>query len=244
MTKKESTNEKARARVAAYRETDEWRAWYEGFREQRLALKRKYRLGAHKNDAHVKEWVAVRNQEAASMNKAKEAQAIAESNQQKEDARVFFFGLGMKLCCSCGLLHGLNRFCRSKRFPDGLDAKCTPCYVRYNLSRRRADPLVRLQYNLSQRIRGALRRLGYVKGSRTHEILGCDFQEMKRHLERQFTSGMKWEMLGVRIHIDHIVPLSSATTEAEVLRLNHFTNLRPMWAADNLRKGAKRLHLL
>lgn len=45
-------------------------------------------------------------------------------------------------------------------------------------------------------------------------------------------------------HIDHIVPMATATTEAEAIALNHFTNLRPVWGADNLAKGAKQTHLL
>ena len=45
-------------------------------------------------------------------------------------------------------------------------------------------------------------------------------------------------------HIDHIRPMSEASSEAEVLALNHFTNLRPMWALDNLRKGTRVTSLL
>ena len=40
-------------------------------------------------------------------------------------------------------------------------------------------------------------------------------------------------------HIDHIVPLSSANTEEELIRLCHYTNLQPLWAEDNLKKGGK-----
>ena len=50
--------------------------------------------------------------------------------------------------------------------------------------------------------------------------------------------------MGVKIHIDHIVPISTASTEEEVIALNHFTNLRPMWARDNMVKGAKVTHLI
>lgn len=41
------------------------------------------------------------------------------------------------------------------------------------------------------------------------------------------------------IHIDNIIPLKSSTIEKEVLSLNHYTNLQPLFIIDNLKKGAK-----
>jgi hypothetical protein len=40
-------------------------------------------------------------------------------------------------------------------------------------------------------------------------------------------------------HLDHIIPLATATTREDVVRLNHYTNFQPLWAKDNLSKGAK-----
>jgi len=63
-----------------------------------------------------------------------------------------------------------------------------------------------------------------------------------RHLERQFLSGMSW---GNRSewHIDHIRPLASFSFEAvddpDFKAAWALTNLRPLWGADNIRKGAK-----
>ena len=34
-------------------------------------------------------------------------------------------------------------------------------------------------------------------------------------------------------HIDHIIPLSFVKNESELLIINHFTNLRPLWIIDN-----------
>lgn len=95
---------------------------------------------------------------------------------------------------------------------------------------------------LSSRVRcliyTKLRRGGYTKRSRTYEILGCDFETLAAHLAAKFQPGMSWENRG-EWHIDHIVPLATAQTEEDVIRLNHYTNLQPLWAADNLAKGAR-----
>ena len=72
----------------------------------------------------------------------------------------------------------------------------------------------------------------------THEILGCNWDEFKIYLEKQFQLGMSWKNRS-EWHIDHIIPLASAKTEEDVIRLNHYTNLQPLWAADNLRKSDK-----
>ena len=42
-------------------------------------------------------------------------------------------------------------------------------------------------------------------------------------------------------HIDHIIPISSATSLEEIKKLNHYTNLKPMWCSDNIRKSNKLL---
>jgi hypothetical protein len=49
---------------------------------------------------------------------------------------------------------------------------------------------------------------------------------------------MTWSNMG-EWHIDHIKPLATAKTEKDVYELNHYTNLQPLWAKDNLSKGAK-----
>ena len=73
---------------------------------------------------------------------------------------------------------------------------------------------------------------------KTFDIIGCTPQLLKEHLESQFLEGMCWENHGLfGWHIDHIIPLSSAKTEEELYKLCHYTNLQPLWAEDNLKKG-------
>lgn len=105
-----------------------------------------------------------------------------------------------------------------------------------------------LLYQLNAKVRSAIhkgmRSVNKSKRYRSIEALGCSFDFFVSHIERQFASGMQWEKMGTEIHIDHIVPLATAQTEEDVIRLNHHTNLRPMWAKDNLSKGAQITHLI
>lgn len=78
----------------------------------------------------------------------------------------------------------------------------------------------------------------YSKKSLTHEILGCSYSEFKTHIESQFIDGMSWDNRS-EWHIDHKIPVSSAKTEEELIALNHYSNLQPLWALDNMKKGAK-----
>lgn len=87
----------------------------------------------------------------------------------------------------------------------------------------------------------ALKNKDYTKESTAFEILGCDYETFAAHIEAKFTNGMSWDRIS-EIHIDHIIPLASAKTEDDVLRLNHYSNLQPLWAVDNLKKGSKMPH--
>ncbi len=40
-------------------------------------------------------------------------------------------------------------------------------------------------------------------------------------------------------HIDHKIPLASAKTKEDVIRLGHYTNLVPLWSVDNLKRDLK-----
>lgn len=115
--------------------------------------------------------------------------------------------------------------------------------AKYNKARRESDPLFSLRLRVRALISFHLRNNGSRKSARTEQILGCTFDEFMAHIEKQFTKGMSWENRD-EWHIDHITPMASAESEHDVLALNHFTNLRPMWAKDNIAKGADRTHLI
>ena len=109
--------------------------------------------------------------------------------------------------------------------------------------RLKNDSFFAFKNRISSLIRLSLKRFNLIKKSKTIEIIGCNWVEFKNHMEKQFTKGMTWDNRS-QWHIDHIVPLASAKTEDDVIRLNYYTNLRPMWAADNLKKSDKMDYLI
>ena len=104
--------------------------------------------------------------------------------------------------------------------------------------RMKSDPVYRFKFKIRKRIRIILKERGYTKKSKTHEILGISYEEFSLYMERQFVKGMSWDNYG-EWHIDHIIPLATAQCENDVIRLNHYSNLQPLWAHDNLSKGSK-----
>ena len=105
---------------------------------------------------------------------------------------------------------------------------------------RDENPLIRLKGNCRSRILGAFKGRGFTKNGKSTELLGLDYKNLKSYLQTLFTEGMTWENMGKGgWEIDHIIPLSSAKTEAEMVALCHYTNLQPLWKIDNLRKGNK-----
>jgi len=107
----------------------------------------------------------------------------------------------------------------------------------YMRNRYHAD----VQFRLSRLLTGRVSKLvkGKIKSSRILKLLGCSLDELKNHLEKQFQPGMTWDNHG-EWHIDHIIPLASVdlTDQVQLTKVCHYTNLQPLWAADNIRKGA------
>lgn len=141
---------------------------------------------------------------------------------------------------SCGCL---NPEVVSKMFYKHGKSKCSKFQYARVRERIKDDPVFAVKHRYAMLVANAIYSRGYKKKSRTHQIVGCTYEELHRHIERQFHGGMSWDRFS-DIHIDHIVPLASAKTVDEVVALNHFTNLRPTWAIDNLKKGARREFLI
>lgn len=97
-------------------------------------------------------------------------------------------------------------------------------------------PIQKIKNNLRKRIKEIL---GY-KDISISKSLGCTPKEFRAYIESLFTPGMTWENYG-KWHIDHKKPLSKfdLIKKEEREKANHYTNLQPLWAIDNIKKGNK-----
>lgn len=110
----------------------------------------------------------------------------------------------------------------------------------YQKKRRSEDNLYRMKHLMRNVVLNSFKNKGFKKDSKAEDIIGCSYEFLLEHLQSKFKDGMTWENRGVYgWHIDHIIPLSSASNEEELIKLNHYTNLQPLWAEDNLKKSNK-----
>ncbi|CAH1677995.1 conserved hypothetical protein [Hyphomicrobiales bacterium] len=103
--------------------------------------------------------------------------------------------------------------------------------------KRRQDPKERIVEATRARIWAALR--GRSDGA-LFSRLGYSKADLISHIEKRFTPGMAWNNYG-RWHVDHIRPCASydMTDASQFAECWALSNLQPLWAADNIRKGAK-----
>lgn len=101
---------------------------------------------------------------------------------------------------------------------------------------------------INRRMRRALRKaLGTAKNKSWPLLVGYTANELRTHLERQFLPRMGWHNME-KWHIDHIIPLANfsytSTDSPDFKAAWALSNLRPLWSKENIKKSAKRLHLL
>lgn len=110
----------------------------------------------------------------------------------------------------------------------------------YMQRRKKIDMLFNISTKIRSTIANSFTRNGHKKNSKCQDILGCTFEELKKHLESKFEDWMTWDNRGLYNgtynygwDIDHIMPLASAKTEEDIIRLNHYTNLQPLCSKVN-----------
>ena len=107
--------------------------------------------------------------------------------------------------------------------------------TRYRLKN---DPIFKLKCNVRTRIRLYVKRGLAKKTLPTSVLIGCSWEFLKNHLEKQFKPHMSWANYG-KWHIDHYRPMASFNLfkQKELLKCCNFSNLQPLWAIENLRKS-------
>jgi hypothetical protein len=118
-------------------------------------------------------------------------------------------------------------------------------YRAYNKTYRKAyleaNPHRKLVIFYGKLIHQKLKRRNARKSSKTIAFLGCDAQWLAAWLEIQFHPGMTWENYGPVWHVDHRRPCASFDLNDPYQQklCFHWTNLQPLFAAENFEKGAK-----
>jgi hypothetical protein len=107
----------------------------------------------------------------------------------------------------------------------------------YQKKRCATDP----QYKLRKLLRSSLKRGLFKSNKSILDLIDCTIEEMKQHIESQFTPEMTWDNHGAVWHIDHIKPLCAfdLTKEDEIREATKRSNLQPLLIRDNLEKSAK-----
>lgn len=158
------------------------------------------------------------------------------NKQSMHSLRLYRFS--SRQCIDCGQPSFEYR-CDHCKEKDSRTHRSTP-----NRSQARQRQKIReatdIQFKLRRRLRSRLKIAllkEYKSGSAVSD-LGCSITQLKEHLQSQFTNGMSWENYG-QWHIDHISPLAKfdLTNREQFLQACNYTNLQPLWAEDNLRKG-------
>ncbi len=113
----------------------------------------------------------------------------------------------------------------------------------YINSKRKLDSLFKFKEDVKTRIRMSFNNKGIRKDSNTKDILGCSIKEFREYIESKFEPWMNWDNKGnpkdgiLEINkswdLDHIIPLSTAKTKEDIIRLNHYTNFQPMCSYTN-----------
>lgn len=110
----------------------------------------------------------------------------------------------------------------------------------YHNKKTKENYLYKLKGNIRCLIRNSLFLKGFKKNSKTVQILGCQFKEFKIYIESKFESWMNWDNYGkyngelnYGWDLDHIIPLSSAKNEHDIVSLNHYKNFQPLCSKVN-----------
>lgn len=110
----------------------------------------------------------------------------------------------------------------------------------HNKNRRANDPFYKLKVQLRHLIYHSLERKGYSKKTNTYKIIGTDYNTFYNHLLKTYYDNYGCEWNGKdKVHIDHIIPLATATTEQEIINLCNYKNLQLLKEQDNLLKSDK-----
>jgi hypothetical protein len=98
------------------------------------------------------------------------------------------------------------------------------------------DELFVLKRRLRARLAWSFNQKKSHKIQKSEDYIGISWEICREFIESQFQDGMNWNNRSLW-HVDHFFPIAMAKSYNQLKQLLHFTNLRPMWAIDNMRKN-------
>lgn len=161
-----------------------------------------------------------------------------------------------KECDKCGQKPALNRhthklwaLCHPKEAIEMKEARKQKEREKSNKrhkQRMKTDPIYRIKQNIRKRVKNFLFKRKTQKMTSLSKSVGCSSENLKKYLESKFQPGMSWDNYGsynpnrATWQIDHIKPIAAfdLSKAEEQAKVNHYTNLQPLWAIDNMSKGA------
>jgi hypothetical protein len=116
-------------------------------------------------------------------------------------------------------------------------------YNQYRKERRDNDPNYLMRERLRARIRKALMAQNTKKYFKTKELLGCDIETFKNHIESNFRDDMSWDKRN--FVLDHIIPCSSFNLKdvEQQKTCFHYTNIQPLTWDENSMKSNKLFYI-
>jgi len=104
--------------------------------------------------------------------------------------------------------------------------------------KRDTDVNYRIRQNIGSRLAAILRQKSVIKKNHMVELLGCDVNFFRRYIEKQLQMGMTWDNYGLMWWLDHRIPVNwfDLSTEEGQREAFNFTNCKPMFKTDNVRK--------
>jgi hypothetical protein len=110
----------------------------------------------------------------------------------------------------------------------------------YVKKRKQEDYVYKMKNQIRKMINNSFRRNGHTKSEKTEKIIGCTIDYFIKYLLQTFENnyGYKWDNKE-KVDIDHIIPLATAETKEDVIKLCYYTNLQLLKHDDNLKKGSK-----
>lgn len=101
--------------------------------------------------------------------------------------------------------------------------------------------MFRARHSIRTRLWHMVKTKNWNKPATTYELVGCSWEDLMQHLKSQLEPWMTELNYGKCIpgepnvgwDIDHIIPLASAQSEDDLIKLCHYTNLRPLCSNYN-----------